>query len=53
MFAPQIVPAAVISGPLTGTVYALVSVVLTLVYGVLHSSGFAPTGSRSPWSSRT
>ena len=36
MFAPEIVLAAVINGLLTGAVYALVSVALTLVYGVLH-----------------
>jgi branched-chain amino acid transport system permease protein len=41
MFAPQIVLAAVINGLLTGAVYALVSVALTLVYGVLHIINFA------------
>jgi branched-chain amino acid transport system permease protein len=41
MFAPEIVLAAVINGLLTGAVYALVSVALTLVYGVLHIINFA------------
>ena len=41
MFAPEIVVAAVINGILTGAVYALVSVALTLVYGVLHIINFA------------
>ncbi|WP_158818786.1 branched-chain amino acid ABC transporter permease [Methylocapsa sp. S129] len=41
MFAPEIVIAAVINGLLTGAVYALVSVALTLVYGVLHIINFA------------
>ena len=41
MFAPDIVLAAVINGLLTGAVYALVSVALTLVYGVLHIINFA------------
>ena len=41
MFAPDIVVAAVINGLLTGAVYALVSVALTLVYGVLHIINFA------------
>ena len=41
MFAPEIVIAAVINGILTGAVYALVSVALTLVYGVLHIINFA------------
>ena len=41
MFAPQIVLAALINGLLTGAVYALVSVALTLVYGVLHIINFA------------
>jgi branched-chain amino acid transport system permease protein len=41
MFAPEIVIAAIINGLLTGAVYALVSVALTLVYGVLHIINFA------------
>ncbi len=41
MFAPDIVAAAVINGLMTGAVYALVSVALTLVYGVLHIINFA------------
>ena len=41
MFAPQIVLAAVVNGLLAGAVYALVSVALTLVYGVLHIINFA------------
>jgi len=41
MFAPEIVLAAVINGLLTGAVYALISVALTLVYGVLHIINFA------------
>jgi len=41
MFAPEIVLAAVLNGLMTGAVYALVSVALTLVYGVLHIINFA------------
>jgi branched-chain amino acid transport system permease protein len=41
MFAPQIILAAIVNGLLTGAVYALVSVALTLVYGVLHIINFA------------
>jgi branched-chain amino acid transport system permease protein len=41
MFSPEIVTAAIINGLLTGAVYALVSVSLTLVYGVLHIINFA------------
>jgi branched-chain amino acid transport system permease protein len=41
MLAPEIVAAAVVNGLLTGAVYALVSVALTLVYGVLHIVNFA------------
>ena len=41
MFSPEIITAAVINGLLTGAVYALVSVSLTLVYGVLHIINFA------------
>jgi branched-chain amino acid transport system permease protein len=41
VFSPEIVTAAVLNGLLTGAVYALVSVALTLVYGVLHIINFA------------
>ena len=41
MFSPEIVTAAVLNGLMTGAVYALVSVALTLVYGVLHIINFA------------
>ena len=41
MFSPELVTAAVLNGLLTGAVYALVSVALTLVYGVLHIINFA------------
>lgn len=41
MFSPEIVIAALLNGLLTGAVYALVSVALTLVYGVLHIINFA------------
>src|SRR5689334_15039558 len=41
MFSPEIVTAAILNGLLTGAVYALVSVALTLVYGVLHIINFA------------
>ncbi len=41
MFAPTIVLAAVLNGLLTGAIYALMSVALTLVYGVLHIINFA------------
>ncbi len=41
MFAPDIVVAAIINGLLTGAVYALISVALTLVFGVLHIINFA------------
>jgi branched-chain amino acid transport system permease protein len=41
MFSPEIIVAAVVNGLLTGAVYALVSVALTLVYGVLHIVNFA------------
>jgi branched-chain amino acid transport system permease protein len=41
MLSPEIVLAAVVNGLLTGAVYALVSVALTLVYGVLHIVNFA------------
>ena len=41
MFAPDILAAAIVNGLPTGAVYALVSVALTLVYGVLHIINFA------------
>ena len=41
MFSPEILAAAIVNGLLTGAVYALVSVALTLVYGVLHIINFA------------
>jgi branched-chain amino acid transport system permease protein len=41
MFAPEIVLTAVLNGLLTGSVYALVALGLTLVYGVLHIINFA------------
>jgi branched-chain amino acid transport system permease protein len=41
MFAPEIVLTAVLNGLLTGSVYALIALGLTLVYGVLHIINFA------------
>lgn len=41
MFSPEIVLSAVLNGLLTGAVYALVALGLTLVYGVLHIINFA------------
>nr|WP_245421962.1 branched-chain amino acid ABC transporter permease [Rhodoplanes serenus] len=41
MFSPEIVATAVLNGLLTGAVYALVALGLTLVYGVLHIINFA------------
>lgn len=41
MYSPQIVLEAVLNGLLTGGVYALVALGLTLVYGVLHIINFA------------
>jgi branched-chain amino acid transport system permease protein len=41
MPAPAIILAAVLNGVLTGAVYALVAIGLTLVYGVLHIINFA------------
>jgi branched-chain amino acid transport system permease protein len=41
MFAPEIVLTAVLNGFLTGSVYALIALGLTLVYGVLHIINFA------------
>jgi branched-chain amino acid transport system permease protein len=41
MFAPDIILTAVLNGLLTGSVYALIALGLTLVYGVLHIINFA------------
>ncbi len=41
MFSPEIVITAVLNGLLTGGVYALVALGLTLIYGVLHIINFA------------
>ena len=41
MFSPSILIAAIINGLLSGAVYALVALGLTLVYGVLHVINFA------------
>ncbi len=41
MLAPEIILAATLNGLMTGAVYALVAVGLTLVYGVLHIINFA------------
>jgi len=41
MYSPEIVAEAVVNGLLTGVVYALVALGLTLVYGVLHIINFA------------
>ncbi len=41
MFAPAIIAEAVVNGLLTGAVYALVALGLTLIYGVLHIINFA------------
>src|SRR4051794_36895336 len=41
MFAPDIIIAAVLNGLMSGAVYALIAVGLTLVYGVLHIINFA------------
>jgi branched-chain amino acid transport system permease protein len=41
MYAPEIVLSAVINGLMTGAVYALIALGLTLVYGVLHIINFA------------
>jgi branched-chain amino acid transport system permease protein len=41
MFSPDILLAAVLNGLMTGSVYALISLGLTLVYGVLHIINFA------------
>lgn len=41
MLSPAILTAAVVNGLLTGAVYALIALGLTLVYGVLHIVNFA------------
>jgi branched-chain amino acid transport system permease protein len=41
VLAPDILAAAVVNGLMTGAVYALIAVGLTLVYGVLHIINFA------------
>jgi branched-chain amino acid transport system permease protein len=41
MYAPEIVMSAVVNGLMTGAVYALIALGLTLVYGVLHIINFA------------
>jgi branched-chain amino acid transport system permease protein len=41
MFAPAILIQAVVNGVLTGAVYALIALGLTLIYGVLHIINFA------------
>ena len=41
MYSPEIVAEALVNGLLTGAVYALVALGLTLVYGVLHIINFA------------
>ncbi len=41
MFSPAIIAEAVVNGMLTGAVYALVALGLTLIYGVLHIINFA------------
>jgi branched-chain amino acid transport system permease protein len=41
MFSPTLLIAGIINGLMTGSVYALVAVGLTLVYGVLHIINFA------------
>ena len=41
MYSPSIIAEAVANGLLTGAVYALVALGLTLIYGVLHLITFA------------
>src|SRR6516165_4822319 len=41
MLAPSILIPAIINGVLTGAVYALIALGLTLIYGVLHIINFA------------
>jgi branched-chain amino acid transport system permease protein len=41
MYGPEIIVSAIINGLMTGAVYALIALGLTLVYGVLHIINFA------------
>lgn len=41
MFSPDIILSAVLNGLMTGSIYALVALGLTLVYGVIHIINFA------------
>lgn len=41
MYSPQIILEAILNGLMTGAVYALIALGLTLVYGVLHIINFA------------
>ena len=41
MLDPAIILASVINGAMTGAIYALVALGLTLIYGVLHIINFA------------
>ena len=41
MYSPDIIIEALLNGLLTGAIYALVALGLTLVYGVLHIINFA------------
>ena len=41
MYSPAIIAEAVVNGLMTGAVYALIALGLTLVYGVLHIINFA------------
>src|SRR6516165_3739522 len=41
MFSPDILIPAILNGLMTGAVYALVALGLTLIYGVLHIINFA------------
>ncbi len=41
MYSPEILFAALLNGVMTGAIYALIAVGLTLVYGVLHIINFA------------
>jgi branched-chain amino acid transport system permease protein len=41
MFSPDIILAAIFNGLMTGSIYALIALGLTLVYGVLHIINFA------------
>ncbi|MFX4601102.1 branched-chain amino acid ABC transporter permease, partial [Acinetobacter baumannii] len=41
MYSPQIILEAALNGLMTGAVYALIALGLTLIYGVLHIINFA------------